>query len=228
MIWYSIIITIHYIYYGKNEGRVAAGISVMQGGTTIYDGVDYGTVYDYNYYLTNNPDVKAAFGGDEDLTLAHFVLYGMNEGRQAKSTFDVKSYKNANPDLRRVFGNNTSLYYLHYMYYGVSEGRVATGVSTLQGGNTIYEGVDYSAVYDYNYYLAHNPDVKDAFCGDEDVTLAHFVIYGMNEGRQAKADFNVYSYKNRYNDLSKTFGNTLKLYYLHYVYFGVSEGRNAK
>ena len=51
---------------------------------------------------------------------------------------------------------------------------------------TVYDGVDYAAVYDYDYYHSHYPDLQDAF-GDNDVAfLEHFVLCGMAEGRQAQ------------------------------------------
>lgn len=77
----------------------------------------------------------------------------MAEGRQGSSQFDVYSYKNLYPDLRAAFGNNLKSYYMHYISSGKSEGRKATGVNTLQKPITTYNGIDYSAVYDYNYYL---------------------------------------------------------------------------
>ena len=57
--------------------------------------------------------------------------------------------------------------------------------------------------------------------------MAHFVNYGMNEGRQAKSNFNVHSYKARYEDLQKAFGNDLKKYYQHYINYGQKEGRTG-
>ena len=39
-------------------------------------------VFDYNYYISNNGDIKAAFGDDDVAVLAHFVNYGMSEGRR--------------------------------------------------------------------------------------------------------------------------------------------------
>ena len=37
-------------------------------------------------------DVKNAFGSDQDKALAHFVNYGMKEGRQGIKTFNVNVY----------------------------------------------------------------------------------------------------------------------------------------
>jgi hypothetical protein len=49
----------------------------------------------------------------------------------------------------------------------------------------------------------------------------------MSEGRQAKADFNVYSYMEKYEDLRNAFGDDLKAYYVHYINYGQAEGREG-
>lgn len=218
----------HYINFGKNEGRVATGVAVQQGGTSIYDGVDYSAVYNYNYYLDHNPDIRKAFNGDEDATIAHFVNCGMSEGRQGSANFNVYSYAYAYRDLRNAFKNDLRAYYMHYVNCGRAEGRVATGTTTMQNPVTTYNGINYSLVYDYNYYINRYGDLRNAFGLDDEAALKHFVDCGMDEGRQAKATFNVQNYKNRYADLSKAFGNAWKAYYIHYIACGYSENRNAK
>ena len=95
------------------------------------------------------------------------------------------------------------------------------------GPSTVYNGIDYSAVYDYYYYINKYSDVKNAFGGDANKTLSHFVNYGMKEGRQGCESFNVTSYKNRYADLRSAFGNDLAKYYMHYISNGKKEGRIA-
>ncbi len=92
--------------------------------TSVYNGIDYSDVYDYYYYIANNPDVAAAFGGDETKTLEHFVTYGMREGRRASSNFDVWQYKALYPDLQLAFGNDMAAYYRHFITYGFKEGRL--------------------------------------------------------------------------------------------------------
>ena len=93
---------------------------------------------------------------------------------------------------------------------------------------TVYNGVDYSAVYAYDYYTKAYGDIASAYGGDDVAVLAHFVNHGMSEGRQGNAGFNVYAYKNRYADLQNAFGDNLKEYYMHYVNHGKAEGREAK
>lgn len=95
-------------------------------------------------------------------------------------------------------------------------------------GITIYNGVDYAAVYDFDYYINRYPDLKAAFGNDDLAALVHFVEYGMAEGRQASEQFNPAAYRGRYRDLDATFGDGWKEYYSHYMDYGMKEGRNAK
>ena len=119
-------------------------------------------------------------------------------------------------------------YYRHFITNGQREGRAGTGSeNTLQGAVTSYNGKDYSAVYNYDYYVSHNNDVAAAYGNDDIAILAHFVNYGMAEGRQASAFFNVNVYRDRYGDLQQAFGNDLRAYYTHYLDNGVKEGRSG-
>lgn len=115
----------HYIASGKKDGRAGTGCKTLQGAVTVYNRVDYSAVFDYNYYITNNGDIKAAFGDDDVAVLAHFVNYGMSEGRRASEEFDVNVYKRNYSDLRSAFGNDLKSYYMHYMTNGKAEGRTA-------------------------------------------------------------------------------------------------------
>ena len=218
----------HYISSGKSEGRKATGVNTLQKPITTYNGIDYSSVYDYNFYIKKYSDLARIYTNDEVGLLAHFVNCGMAEGRQAKADFDVFSYRNQYQDLRLAFGKDLKSYYFHYMNSGKKERRTAAGVKVLQNPVTIYNGTDYSAVYDYNYYNSKYSDLKSAFKGDDIDLLAHFVNNGMKEGRQASKKFNVQIYKNNYMDLQQAFGNDLKPYYMHYIQNGKAEGRNAE
>jgi len=217
----------HYISSGKSEGRKATGVNTLQKPITTYNGIDYSAVYDYNYYLKKHSDLAKIYTNDDIGLLAHFVNCGMSEGRQAKDSFDVFSYRNQYQDLRVAFGNNLKSYYMHYISNGKAEGRKATGVKSIQNPITTYNGVDYSAVYDYNFYIKKYSDLARIYTNDEVGLLAHFVNCGMSEGRQAKADFDVFSYRNQYQDLRLAFGKDLRSYYVHYMNSGKKEGRIA-
>lgn len=216
----------HYIQSGYKEGRDAATpIAEVSTPVTALNGVDYSKVYDLKYYLANNPDIQNAFGGDEFATLEHFVNYGMKEGRQAIANFDVRSYYFAHPDLRRVFGNDFRSYYYHYMNYGYKEGRIATGVTRMQGANTVYNGINYAAVYNFNEYLDRYGDLRAIFSLDENGAMAHFINHGMSEGRMGNNSFDIRSYYNQYVDLRNAYATDFRPYFIHYINFGRNEGR---
>ena len=85
--------------------------------------------------------------------------------------------------------------------------------------------IDYSPVFNASYYSNKYADLKAAFGTDGKLLLNHFKVYGMKEGRQACAGFEVHAYKAKNPDLQKAFGNNLPKYYTHYIEFGRKEGR---
>lgn len=214
---------LHYMNYGKTEGRTGK----IEESSTIYNGVDYSAIYNYDYYIEHYPDIKDAYGANKKAALSHFLNTGMSEGRQGCAEFNVYTYKNRYADLRRAYGNDLKKYYLHYNSYGKTEGRSGSGTSVVLNPVTVYNSVDYSNIYNYNYYITKYPDIKTAYGDDDSAVLNHFVNYGTKEGRQGNAEFNVYTYKNRYADLRKVYGNNLQKYYFHYNSYGKTEGRNG-
>lgn len=96
----------------KQKGRKATGNVTIADGVTVYNGVDYSSVYNYSYYIKKYPDIAKAFPNDDISTLAHFVTCGTNEKRQGNMNFDVNSYYNQYADLRSAFGTNWRAYYL--------------------------------------------------------------------------------------------------------------------
>lgn len=87
------------------------------------DGLGYALVFNPEYYSNRYADLKRAFGEDSSKLFAHFIKYGMKEGRQACETFNVHYYKSEYGDLRTAFGNNLPAYYKHYVKYGYKEHR---------------------------------------------------------------------------------------------------------
>jgi hypothetical protein len=192
--------------------------------------VDYSKVYNFEYYINKYPDMKSYFGNDDQAAIRHFVLYGMAEGRQGSGSFDLNSYKNANPDLRQCFKKDNKKYYIHYINHGYKEGRTATGVTKMKNPVTVYNGVDYSKVYDFEYYISKYSDMKKYFQYDDEGALKHFVEYGIKEGRQGKDNFNIYVYRENSPDLQVYFGfnssNNIK-YVMHYINYGYKENRKS-
>ena len=205
---------LHYKDYGKAEGRDAKTYCRL----TRYQGQDYSAVYNYDYYTSHNLDL---YGWSDYDAIRHFVEYGMAEGRQANEEFNVVNYRARYADLFDWLGTDLKPYYLHYKDYGKAEGRDAQTYCRLSR----YQGQDYSAVYNYDYYTTHNLDLYG--WSDYDA-IQHFVEHGMSEGRQANEEFNVVNYRARYADLFDWLGTDLKPYYLHYKDYGKAEGRDAQ
>jgi hypothetical protein len=93
---------------------------------------------------------------------------------------------------------------------------------------TVLDGVDYSRVYNYEYYTTKYPSLKKIYGNDDIAVLKHFVNYGMKEGRQGSSEFCVQNYKARYAGLRNAFGNNNVQYYMHYINYGYKEHRNGR
>ena len=99
--------------------------------------------------------------------------------------------------------------------------------NTISKSSYLFNGLDYSPVFDPKYYSNKYADLKKVFGTNEKSLFNHFCSYGMKQGRQAIITFNVQKYKQNYKDLQKAFGSNLPLYYRHYIEYGKKEGRKA-
>lgn len=100
-------------------------VFVMSPSAVVRADTDYSLVFNASYYDAAYPDVHAAFNGNADALLYHFINYGMAEGRRASANFDVHIYRANYSDLEAAFGSDFKSYYLHYINYGHAESRVA-------------------------------------------------------------------------------------------------------
>lgn len=93
----------------------------------------------------------------------------------------------------------------------------------LSGKPFVYEGLDYTLVFDPKYYAAKYDDLRFAFGDNERALFNHFVTYGMEERRQAKAEFDPIKYINQNKDLQNAYDDEWSAYYKHYIMFGKDE-----
>lgn len=105
-------------------GWTDSGIKNGRQGIAVYKGVDYSSVYNFEYYITRYPDIKSVFGNDERAALNHFINFGIKEGRSAQENFDVYFYRSSYPDLVAAFGDDLVSYFYHYINFGMKEGRM--------------------------------------------------------------------------------------------------------
>lgn len=52
---------------------------------TVYKGVDYSKIYNYNYYVKAYADVKKKYGTDKNAVLKNFAEHGLHHGRYGNS-----------------------------------------------------------------------------------------------------------------------------------------------
>lgn len=157
-------------------------------------------------YEERYPDLAAAFGGDPDKLLAHYLQYGYNEGRVV-SGFSPDAYAARNADLFFAFGTDHVSLVRHYIQFGYAEGRTAKG-------------------FDIDAYAALNPDLFAAFGLNRQALINHYVMFGRTEGRLSDG-FDVETYARLNPDLLVAFGHDQQALINHYIQFGRAEGRAA-
>ncbi len=240
-------------YYDQQLGAsvIPAGIAGQQQASWSYDatgwrqGLNPDALFDTNYYLAQNPDVRAA-GVDP---LKHYEAYGWREGRDPSLLFSDSKYLTMNPDVRAA--GVTPL--LHYLQYGQGEGRMAflsgsaaaadvlvdpayydkqlgaslipTGPAAQAQAAASYDATGWrqqmnpDAFFDTNYYLSHNPDVAAAQVNP----VRHYEQYGWREGRDPSAQFSVTKYLAANPDVRAANAEPLQ----HFLAYGQFEGRLA-
>ena len=240
---------LHYIRWGKAAGWNAKTENESSGGSgsgsgadttkhlTTYNGTDYAAVYDPVYYWDNHKDIQSVYKKtDENALIAHFVRWGMAASWQANEEFNVDIYKKNYPSLVKTYGTNVPGYYLHYIRWGKAAGWNAktenegaedpseSGAGTKTHITTL-DGVDYSAVYDPEYYWNNHTDLHSVYDStNEEMLIAHFVRWGMAAGWQANEEFSVDLYRSNYPDLAQVYGSNLPGYYMHYIRWGKAAG----
>ena len=226
------------LYYLAQAAGVTAAAAYAHFLTTGWKlGLNPSALFNTNYYLANNPDVKA-FGINP---LLHFEQVGAAQGRDPSALFSVSDYLTANPDVKAAGVNALT----HYLNSGRAEGRLAFAPGTPDPGvdaaayyaanpdvraagidaathynsNGWHEGRNPNAYFDTNYYLANNPDVKTAGVDP----LTHFETIGWKEGREPSLLFSDAKYLAANPDVKAAGINPL----LHYLTNGRAEGRMA-
>lgn len=81
----------------------------------------YRTVFDADYYYSQNPDLQASVGDDKEKLFSHFASVGAREGRSGNKEFNLRAYVFNNPDLLDHYKTDLSLYCRHYVELGKAE-----------------------------------------------------------------------------------------------------------
>lgn len=136
---------IHYIKYGKKEGRICISTStsipatpslptktniVSQISEKLTKHINYASditliekseLFDSEYYLKNNLDVKEAGVN----SAKHYYSNGWLEGRNPSARFNGQYYLSAYPDIKKTSINPL----IHYIKFGQNEGRLIAPIA---------------------------------------------------------------------------------------------------
>lgn len=92
-----------------------------------------------------------------------------------------------------------------------------------EGKGYFHDGIDYSFVFNPEYYANSYPDIKQLTKGDKRELFSHFLTFGMKECKKGSEDFDIIVYKANNPDLD--FGTDWSGYYRHYCEIGRFEDR---
>jgi GT2 family glycosyltransferase/glycosyltransferase involved in cell wall biosynthesis len=141
--------------------------------------------------------------------LYHYAFYGGLERREPGPNFSGAWYYETYPDVKDAGMNPL----VHYLRYGKQEGREAHSALTKED----LESIRISALFDQDWYLAHNPDVAEAKVDP----LLHYLYVGGFEGRDPGPNFSSKWYLTTYRDVQAAGINPL----LHFVKYGIADKR---
>ena len=128
--------------------------------------MDLKDIFDAEYYASQYPDLKEAFGNDADALFEHYVTFGLAEGRNGSRILDVADYRRCYPDLKEAFGTDWEAYVDHFYSNGIYEEHRRYGV--------LFDPIAYADAY---------KDVRWTFGEDWEAITKHYLTNGIKEKR---------------------------------------------
>jgi glycosyltransferase involved in cell wall biosynthesis len=196
---------------------------------TVYEAdQNWRTIFDPEWYLGRNPDVRAS-GVDP---LQHFLSSGSQQGRDPHPLFDTAWYARNTPELE----TKATSAFSHFINVGVDEGRDPHPLFDIRWYNArrktprssplnpLAVFIHYGAnelhsphpLFSTEWYLRRNPDVAEAKLNP----LLHYVTVGAKEGRDPHPLFDTDWYVERYPEADPAKINPL----VHYLEIGADKG----
>ena len=115
------------IFLLLERGSAEAKKNLVKKPVTIYQGIDYAAVYNYDDYMERYTNLANVYGTDCAGALQYFVEHGMADGQHGSNAFDVWSYRRLNHEVRKTLLADIPAYYLHYIKEGKDRGLPAAG-----------------------------------------------------------------------------------------------------
>lgn len=196
--------------------------------------------FDPCYYLSNNADLKKAFGDTNHAkALNHWEKHGIGEGRPSSASLDLSAYLLRYPDLQKNFLVRPNITYLQMAGYNKQGKQAMVKIPVRSKGSIDYKGAykhwkehgkkegrnakPFSNCnnpmgtperrgmdFDPCYYVQHNEAIMGMNRGG---AILHWLNHGKLEGFHGSASVDMQSYISRYPDLINTFIRDHKVNY---------------
>jgi len=178
-------------------------------------------LFDEEWYLNQNPDVKSANVNP----LQHYIFHGYKENRHPSPSFDTSFYLDTHKDAAESGLNPL----IHYAIYGIHENRICSPKelnynSLITSQSTEDDDISRGTqeilrlgLFDKEWYLNRYPDVNSKNIDP----LSHYLNHGSAEGRWPSPSFCTNYYLETYDDVAKSGLNPL----IHYAIYGIHENR---
>ena len=130
-----------------------------------------------------------------------------NESADFGTIDDIKTINDIYPKTNHSYFNTNDSFNPYDMDWHVNSGTY-----------TKYLKLDWSPVFDVDYYMSTFPMLAQQYHNDKDLLFWHFQTVGVFEGRQASADFNVGAYmQNCAPEVRDAFGDNYHSYVCYYL-----------
>ena len=171
-------------------------------------------IFNANYYRNKYSDLASM---TDSQLYAHFLDYGISEGRQGSALFNIKYYLEKNTDLKETFGTSYEEAFKHFVDYGQREDRVYSKEVTAVK----------DVIFDAEFYWEKYPDVAESMKGDVNRSFCHFLKIGLGKGYAASPAFSIQYYINENDGLKSLYSKDYYGAMQHFVEYGKKEQRGV-
>lgn len=103
-------------YYDMRKMFTREKFTLLDSFASNYDRLSYfEKVFNYEYYVTNYPDIVKEVGTDPVTLLYYYLNKGILEGQQGCESFNLFEYTNMHPELVASYGSNYNKYIVNYI-----------------------------------------------------------------------------------------------------------------
>ncbi len=171
--------------------------------------------------------------GEERATTKNPFLDVPSDAYYYKAVMWAYENRYTNGASKYIFGSQSTLTrgqfvtWLYNISKGNTEDKRIEKKDAATSLSTVYEGTDWSRVFNYEYYFQRYEKIRHAYGDNPREALERFVDKGMSLCEHGCRTFDVMSYYRANKDLRELYGQDWARYYRHYVTTGYKEERTA-